>query len=350
MDILTFEEALNKSSSYTKRHLLLGNGFSIACRHDIFTYTKLYEQAEQAGFSDSVRSAFAALDTTDFEKVIKALNDSAKLVKAYEECENSDAVSTLMEGDAAEIKEVLVKTIAASHPSKPTDISELEYQSCQEFLDNFTNIYTLNYDLLLYWTKMNYGDPNQITSDDGFRTSQTDIATGITSEYVVWESGSSRSQNLFFLHGALHIFDAGVEVQKYTWNRTDICLIDQTRQALQENRFPIFVAEGTSDEKLEKIRHNDFLAKAYRSFESIGLCLFIYGHSLADNDEHFLRLIERGKVKHVFVGLYGDENEPWNKTIIERARKLVENRTKNKLDLSFYDSESAQVWDRYNDL
>jgi hypothetical protein len=186
-----------------------------------------------------------------------------------------------------------------------------------------------------------------IKSDDGFRTSQDDIDDGIESDYVVWEPGQSHEQNMWFLHGALHVFDSGTEVQKYTWRRTGIRLIEQVRNALSKDFFPLFVAEGTSDEKLERIRHSDYLAKAFRSFQEIQHCLFIYGHSLAANDEHYLRLIERGKLSHLFVGLFGDPKTGSNRRIITRAQAMQTARSKQRpLKVDFYDSATAKVWGR----
>jgi len=40
---LSFEQALKRSENYGKKHLLLGNGFSIACKPDIFAYGSLFE-------------------------------------------------------------------------------------------------------------------------------------------------------------------------------------------------------------------------------------------------------------------------------------------------------------------
>jgi hypothetical protein len=250
-----------------------------------------------------------------------------------------------MQDDAIKLKELLVQTIAKSHPERPSDITDDEYTSCQAFLSNFKNTYTLNYDLLLYWTLMHHDSENARSSDDGFRTSQSDIDSGFESDYVVWEPGQSHGQNTWFLHGALHVFDSGTEVQKYTWNRTRVRLIEQTRDALSRDLFPLFVAEGTSDEKLERIRHSDYLAKAYRSFQEIQNALFIHGHSLAPNDEHFLKLIERGKLKHIFVGLHGNPKTAGSKGIIRRAMQMQDNRGgKYPLKVDFYDSSSANVW------
>lgn len=342
MNLLTFQQAIQASASYSKRHLFLGNGFSIACRPDIFRYEKLFEQADFSNLPESARQAFSALNTTDFERVIKALWDAAELTALYAlPASNIEQMRT----DADALKELLVQTIANSHPPLPSDISDSEYAACQQFLSNFHNTYTLNYDLLLYWTHMHHESRAEIQSDDGFRTSQNDIEDGIESDYVVWESSQSHEQNMLFLHGALHVFDSGTEIQKYTWSRTGIRLIEQIRDALSKDLFPLFVAEGSSEEKLERIRHSDYLAKAYRSFQEIQHCLFIYGHSLAANDEHYLRLIEHGKLSHVFVGLYGDPASDVNKAIVRRANAMsMARRSKRALQVDFFDSESAKVW------
>ena len=117
------------------------------------------------------------------------------------------------------------------------------------------------------------------------------------------------------------------------------------RDALNRDYFPLFVAEGTSAEKIERIRHSDYLAKAYRSFQSIGGALFILGHSLSLNDEHFLKLIEKGKVQHLFVGIFGDQNSSENRSIVRRAEGMAQVRKKSSaLAVSFFDSATAEVW------
>jgi hypothetical protein len=194
--------------------------------------------------------------------------------------------------------------------------------------------------LLLYWTVMHVNVGDVPTSDDGFRKPEDDYEA----DYVVWEPSNSKGQNLWFLHGALHLFDTGLEVQKYTWCNTGERLINQIRRALQQNYFPIFVSEGTSGEKMERIRHNDYLAKGYRSFCEIGHALFIYGHSLATNDEHFLKRIEKGRVTQLYVGIYGAPEAEWNKPIIRRAMQMVDNRQKHNLIVHFFDAASAKVW------
>ena len=102
---------------------------------------------------------------------------------------------------------------------------------------------------------------------------------------------------------------------------------------------------STSVEKLERIRHSDYLAKAYRSFSEITGALFIYGHSLAENDEHYLKRIERGKVSQLYIGLHGDPGSASNKRIVRRADQMVNNRRRGAaLSISYFNSSTAQVW------
>lgn len=340
MTILTFQEALADSRHYNRRHLLLGNGFSIACRPDIFAYGKLFEQADFSKISPTAKQAFSALETQDFEKVIKALRDSSAIAAAYGA---PKAFCDQLRNDADGLRELLVQTIASTHPAWPGELTEPEYAACRAFISNFHSVYTLNYDLLLYWVQMHTEEGVRPTSDDGFRKPDDDYE----SAYVVWEPDQSHEQNMWFLHGALHVFDSGIEIQKYTWANTGVRLIDQIRNALGRNMFPLFVSEGTSAEKYERIRHNDYLAKAYRSFSSIQGALFIFGHSLAENDDHYLRRIQKGKISRLYVGLYGDPNSEANRYIARRANQLTNGRgVRNPLSVSYFDTSSANVWGR----
>ncbi len=338
MALLTFSQAIKEAQRYNKRHALLGNGFSIACRPEIFAYGRLYEQADFSKVSPTAKLAFGALGTQDFEKVIKALRDASKVVSAYG---GPAALAKTLDADADGLRELLVQTIAASHPSWPGDLTEEEYGACRRFIAHFDTVYTFNYDLLLYWAQMHMPEGVTPGSDDGFRSSEDDF----DASYVVWEPSQSHEQNMWFLHGALHVFDTGTEIQKYTWSRTGIRLVDQIRNALSRDYFPLFVSEGTSAEKYERIRHSDYLAKAYRSFGSIQGALFIYGHSLAENDDHYLKCIRRGKVSHLYIALHGDPNSDSNKYIMHRAQQLASGRSgRNTLDVTYFDAASAKVW------
>lgn len=336
--ILSFQQALKRTSDANKRHLLLGNGFSIACRSDIFTYGKLFDRADFKDLPDTARAAFKALKTTDFEVVMRALRQAADLAAVYTKKEPD--LAKRLRHDADGLREVLVQTIAGSHPERPGSIAAGQYRSCREFLANFSTYYTLNYDLLLYWTLMQDEIEPPLECDDGFRQPEDG-----PEDYVTWDVDRTDAQSVHYLHGALHVFDAGAEIQKYTWCNTGKALIDQIREALEAGKYPLFVAEGSANEKLARIQHSGFLNRAYRSFAHIGGPLFIFGHSLAGNDEHILHLIDKGRMNPVVVGLHGDPTSASNRRIIARAYEIPGRRPERRpAEIIFFDAATAKVW------
>jgi hypothetical protein len=340
LPVLKFDEAIARCSADKRSpHVLLGNGFSRALRNDIFAYDAILSRADFSSLSPLARMTFDALRTTDFEVAIRALRTAATLARLY--AATYPDLALQMDRDADGLREVLVRTIATHHPEQPAEIRDDQYAACRTFLAQFGRIYTFNYDLLLYWALMHDEVGPDVACDDGFRTS-TDHPDA---DYVTWDIEKTDAQNIFYLHGGLHIFDAATELLKYTWSRTGIRLIEQIRDALDRHLYPVFVSEGESDQKLERIRHNDMLSRSYRSFAKITGALFIYGHSLAANDEHFLKVIERGKLDRIYVSIYGDPSSADNRRIIARAEALASARPPRKpLDVTFYDAASAQVW------
>ena len=369
---ISFTEAL-KLTADTKRHLLLGNGFSIALFWDRFGYVSLLENVDFTHFPEA-RKAFDLLGTTDFEVVIHALRQSIALLPLY----SSDGEArSRMEQHAEALKELLVQAIAGRHPERPSDVNEAQYQACRIFLAHFAgetrnlkpnggkdlrgNIYTLNYDLLLYWTLLHdqvidWNATNPLASvmkttealqhDDGFRAPDEDPEAA----YVAWDGEETHHQTIYFLHGALHIYDYGHELQKKCWERSGgIPLVDQIRASLNEGRFPLFVSEGSTQGKFERIRHSAYLHKGLRSFAEIcrttGASLFIFGHSLASNDTHILKQIEKGKIGQIYVSLYGNPASDSNRGIIARAQRMAAVRDQRyPLNVRFFDAGSANVW------
>jgi len=326
------------------KHLLLGNGFSIALKPDIFSYGSLYDNADFTAIPH-VPKLFDALRTKDFEIVIRHLQDAATVVDIYRP--DLPKLSKKLRDDAAAVKDALVTAIAKRHPDRPYDVSAKQYAACRAFLSHFNHIFTLNYDVLLYWALMqDKVDELELLPDDGFRHPEDDP----DEPYVSWQSANTAT--VCYLHGALHLFDTGSEITKYTWSKTDKPIVEQIRDALEDDKYPLFVAEGSSKSKRTRILHNAYLHKALRSFEACskpaGNAIIIYGHSLADNDRHVLRCISKGACGDVLVSLYGDPQSAANKEAIKNAEALVEHRSgvrpKNPLNVTYFDAESANVW------
>lgn len=353
MPLMTFAEAIVDSDQFSKRHLLIGNGFSIACRADIFHYGSLFAQADFSAAPEVV-DVFKAMRTQDFEAAIRALEKAALILPAY--VGKGSAASASMLKHAAILKEILVQTIAGNHPHVPMDVDDDKFWACRRFLANFLtgpkagSVFTLNYDLLLYWTLMHddmpFAEPIDLAISDGFGNDEDEP----DAEYVVWQGETNaHGACVMFLHGALHLFDTGKDLVKYTWVRKGVPLIDQARAALANDAFPLFVAEGTSAQKKTKIRHNAYLYQCFKQFTAnvqVGThCMFVFGHSLAENDDHILTRIGRGRCKKLYVGIYGDPLQAENEAIMARAKGLAALRSEKwPLSVAFYDASSAQVW------
>lgn len=354
--ILSFKESLDMTDG-EKRHLFLGNGFSIALFPKIFAYKRLFDSANFEDIPES-QQVFSILETTDFEVVIQALRLTSKVLPPF--MSTHAGITAKMNSQAEKIKELLIHAIADNHPENPGHIEENQFLSCRKFLSYFIseslprnfqgNIFTSSYDLLLYWAMMHDNEREDgnnakiiLSHDDGFRTPEDNF----DAEYVVWD-GFSNYQNIRYLHGGLHIFDDGCDLRKFCWERSGgIPLIDQIRTALEQKKFPLFVSEGSTDEKIKKIRHSHvYLQSSLKSLANLGNNLFIYGHSLADNDDHLINLIPKSKVKAIFISIYGDPKNTSNKRIITKALSLPTKR-KNKvaLDVHFFDASTAHVWD-----
>jgi Domain of unknown function (DUF4917) len=345
VSVVPFEQAMRAVRELRNKHLLLGNGFSIALKPDIFTYGSLYENADFSKVPH-VTKLFDALKTQDFEVVIKHLQDAATVVEVYRP--SATTLARSLRSDAAAIKDALVTAIAKRHPNRPYEIGAQQYAACRMFLSRFNHIFTLNYDVLLYWALMQSEvDDLIIGHDDGFRHPEDEP----DAPWVSWQQGHQAT--ISYLHGALHLFDAGSEITKYTWSKTDKPIVEQIRAALDEEKYPLFVSEGTSASKKARILHSGYLHKAHRSFESCcgssGNAIFVYGHSLADNDDHVLRCVAKGNAACMAVSIYGDPASSENKLIIAKAEVLVQQRGPAKgrrqaLDVIYYDAASAKVW------
>ena len=345
---MTFHEAIEDSKSFGTRHLLLGNGFSIAFS-EIFDYPSLLEAAEfSEQFFDArhLLQVFETLDTKDFEQVIRSLEDTSKILPIY-----GDATSSIarMAEDVEELKRILVRTITNRHPSHSGDIS---FELCRIFLSYFIgsenedgNVYTLNYDLLLYWA-LRYKDSFdhiELNDGDGFGNGG-DMP-------VIWRNNDGA--NVHYLHGALHFFYEGSELHKYT-RKGGGPIRQQVLDAISLNKFPLFVAEGRSEQKLSKIIHNGYLLNSYNSFsqkmEQEDGTLFIFGHSLAENDRHILDRIAEGRISRVYVSLREDATIEERAELVASCRRLEAQRqglypdNECPLEVKLFKAETARVW------
>lgn len=323
------------------KHILLGNGFSISC-NKVFQYNNIYEFAKSHGLTDKVLELFHHFGTTNFELIARALGDTlfiGELYKLIEEKQKSELKSAIKQ-----IKDSLISAIAQTHLATPDELSEEKRLACVQFLKPYKNVFTTNYDLLLYWVSMLGIADKELSFEDGFRSSTDDP----DAKYVIFSDHIGRKDGLFYLHGALHLFEQKGEVRKHCWNRSGVSITENVIQSLENDDFPLFVAEGDSTRKLETIQRSGYLSYCYQKLQRLSSTLVVCGSSLGDSDEHILRAIGDSDFSTVWLGVYGDCDSEAAKRMEIIAVKLDERRKKNKygkaLEVKFHDVRTTPIW------
>lgn len=307
--------------------MLVGNGFSIDWSYNVFRYQAILNQADETDAfdvtSEYARSVFGILDnTSDFEAVVKALKTSSTMAEHYQ-CTDTETVEK-MKGDINHVQNILVETIARHHPVNSVAITDEQSEFCKLFLMNFGKIYTINYDLLLYWVINQHLDeiPFMDRFEDPVAGTLADGEEYYEEDYVKWSLGNDSNATLFYLHGALHLYDAGYEIRKYTWSRTNVNLKDQILSSLNQGMYPLFVSGGDYQEKMEKINHSGYLSRCYRSLQSAGGTAFCFGMSFKDNDRHILDAIAQSTISKLYVSVLGNIEDEGNQELKTATKKV----------------------------
>ena len=348
-DIVSFDEAWsqvpNKDVKDREVHLILGNGFSIGA-HDEFGYDKLYEVAKGFDLPDAARALFARYGTSDFERVLYQLHETAWLTQVYGK--DPDEIDE----DYEALKEAFIEAVADVHPERSWEMDMAEVTRIGEFLENFHMVASVSYDLVLYWLLMRYmGDVKEhyYSFVDGFGN---DFSGGDRLRFYRPRPNAKRI--VCYLHGGLHLTPGRGGALKRRWGVSGDSLIDQARNAIEKGEYPLFVAEGTWQAKEEQIARSGYLTWATHTLRQAEGVLFTYGWSMNDQDEHLLQAIWSNKnISDIWVGVYGNEDASEQLALQSRALRIVEESQKARttrrtegvpIAVHFYDTTSVKLW------
>ena len=221
--MLTFQEALGKIDKEEIPSLLLANGFSQAWSAKIFNYANLLEAADFGERDAVIRSLFTKLNTYDFEAIMRQLVAAETVCEAYGV--ERETINQIKE-DQEHLKQALITAISNTHPHLPHEVTEEQYSFVRKFISGFNQVFTVNYDLLLYWSR-NKNDlpPENYRTDDGFRAQRR------------WE-GHNTNQEVHFLHGGLHIYDSGSSIKKHAFTEAGETIIVQVERKSRTMEIP----------------------------------------------------------------------------------------------------------------
>lgn len=343
--LLTYQQVLDVVAK-RRPNLLLGNGFSIAC-DAVFEYPSLFEYAVSGGLlTDGAKAAFEYLGTSNFEGVLRLLSQGAWLTSTY--CPPTDHARILgeIEGDKRSVKTALIESVTNNHLARPQDVLLDRRDRCVEFLRPYLNVFTTNYDLLLYWVLMRGIEEGRLSLHDGFRN-----AAESSEEYLVFKGDSF---GVFYLHGALHIWNENGEVRKLSSSRSGVPLVEMITDGLDADRYPLFIAEGEAENKREQIDQSAYLSHCFEAFGKIRGPVVVFGSRLAPNDSHITdAIVGNWNVEELFVGLRQDPDSEAAHEIINRCGGFERRRQKIRarrsffpeLQVRYFDARTTPVWD-----
>lgn len=352
-ELLSYEEVLFKTEDGL-RYLLLGNGFSIDYNYSKFSFRNLFEYAKNKNIiknHSSISKHFEELDIYDFEEVIRYLENALLVLKNYNEANEYELIIQIKK-DINSLKEFLIETIVEIHPQGPYDIQEYEYKNCINFLKEYNAIFTLNYDLLLTWVTLEYFNKykflneGRLSVDDGFRGDSILFFKNIN--FYLYPQHNT--QTIYYLHGALHLFNQGVDIVKNS--NLDATLIESTTHSIKNSNYPLFVSEGNSKKKMEKILNNHYLTNSLRCLHRPSFIdnrtrktlnhqlksLIVYG-TLLDKDDHIINAILKGPYQNIYVGVRSRA-----KLYESACLNLISKFSKSHKNLYFYDFKTTKVW------
>ena len=281
MHKITWKEVKDKIiECRSKKNVLLGNGFTIECIND--------ENFTQ-------------------EKLIDKLHDNLHNKNKLEGITNIEDYIHKVE---TQFISVLFDLLPEDKINKLANIQGL----ITDFLLNFNNFYTLNYDQVLYFLLMNLKDKEK-SINDGF---------GGIEEPRYWKSSNSK-QNLFYLHGAFHLVrDDNKCIKKIVKSNKSLLQTIKTKWAKGMKSHIVIASDyETKKFKLSK-EYSEYLAYGYGKFKNLEGCLVTVGVSFSDSDKHIVEAINNNKkLKEIYIGYYNDDELKLFKNKFQENNKVI---------------------------
>lgn len=223
-------------------------------------------------------------------------------------------------------------------------------------LSCFKSIYTLNYDLILYWV---INDSDNLKNDfkDGFAGKKG----GDCFYFKGW-----KNTNCFNLHGGVHIFlyktheaNLAFKVSRNFFDdqlnlqKTSTEIFNRINKSKSAELTDYLVLCHDPNEKLKLIDKNTYLKHAYNSLNKLkGRTLVIHGCSIGTNstndyDEHIWKKVLDSKLKDIFIGTDCEENK--NK-IDKKFNHLIDNNSEHKPTFHYYNQTCSDlnIWNDNN--
>jgi len=232
-----------------------------------------------------------------------------------------------------------VKEVHCEH----SDIAD-QLPQLYQFTKQFRTVVSLNYDLILYWILM-YGNRNEdghrfkdcFQGSGLFRNNWQDLRNPIRKEKEVTLS--------LYQHGNLSIFRDAKNTETKVQRGDFEGLLEVITSQWEDNKIPLFVAEGTGTKKLESIKSSSYLSTIFYEVLPDLITqkanLVIYGWSLGKQESHLVKQIFKNKQSgKVAISIFQNNQEECH-----RIYRLIKNeKVAPNIEIEFFDSQSSGCW------
>lgn len=302
--------------------LLIGNGASINVWSD-FGYSELLRQARLSG---PAAQLFGDLGTVNFESVLEGLWHAERVLAALGR--GHKAVTSLYE----EVRSELVATVGRVHvPWDRVDGATLTRFA--DVMHGHDLVFTLNYDLLTYWSLME-------------NTANTAIADFFWADGSTFDPASAKLfpgwTGLLYLHGGVHLWQDTATGQSGKWTSTasgNLLSGLHRRLSGEPSRQPLFVSEGTSAQKLRVIRRSDYLSFARQKLIDDLSDTVIFGASFGPQDTHIVDALRTGGRRKIAISIRPGPDDQQVEAMARYQERFPDQ------DVSFFDSTTHPLGD-----
>jgi hypothetical protein len=330
-DILNFEEQL---ALVDKKNIIIGNGFGIsfdrAFGKECFSWKNLLDLCEIGTDSPLYRLLHEC--NLDFELAHQKLNNAISVFREYSEPE--EKISFFLQ-QIDFLREQLVVAVSSSHPNSFVNVSsedERKIVNCRRFLKQFNEIYSLNYDLLLYWLRCY---KQSYIGRDSFCNS---------SEHSDLVFSPDDDSNFLFPHGALFLNRNGISATKVRSSQYDPILA-VVECNISDGVFPMIVSEGTGAQKQEVIKGNKYLDYCFSRLQQVEGTVFTFGCSFMEGkDEHIIQQLLRSPADKIVIGEYKPDRAKALRLLNEFEQVQNKQGERRRVPVFIADTSEVKIW------
>ena len=312
--------------------ILLGNGASISIDSS-FTYSSLKEHAINHGLlTHNVERLFDYFKTDDFELILRLVWQANKVNIALDIKDQQTKVAY------EHVRDCLIRAVRSIHP----EYYEVEQQFpyIAKFLSSFNTVFSLNYDLTLYWILMYANrELNGHSFKDCFIHGEFDCDWWRFRDSISqWDR---RSTLVFYPHGSLVLARNVIEKELKLRVQAGNDLLRSILTYWESGDYiPLFVSEGISSQKISAIQNSHYLNTVYREIiPTIGHNLTIFGWGCGEHDIHILKRIKESNVGKIAISVYNNDQAYCN-----RVAQMVYDNIGSNIEITFFDSTSRGCW------